>query len=849
MNLPSCFPAGLRAVLLIAGMQCGASTAWAGQYAESFDGFAVDAADLLPAGELFSSPPGSTAKVVDTAARELQLTADTTEGMYAAFRLPDLDPGTATGAFSVKWNALIHGDTGGETGGGFSLSFGPLAGIPAVDFTNGTYRNEEGFRSGLTVSVCTGGGNAPGCYVRVNGAMVPGGFVATPGAAWDPSSATRHFFEVDWHYFHGLTLRVDGTPVFTGLAVPGFAPGAGHRFVFAARAEGAGQGMRLDDIVIFTGGVLRPLPVEAPYYSSGAVSTDSGPERAFDGDTATAWLASGGTSTLGAGVPAGKTVRAYTLTSAPEIPGRDPKSWAFETSGDGITWTGRGTETARYFQNRGGRCAFMVTSPAAGTKFRLNITANNGALETGLAGFQPWELVPGPECLQVSTAADGGPGSLAETLTAAAAARAGGAVITFAPALSGATLRPAAELVIPAAAIVALESSDLPGGLILHGGKTHRLLTNAGGRLKISGLTFTGGNGDGSTLARHGGAFLGDGGSVTDFLRCTFKENTGGTGGAVLNLGAMTLTDCAVSGNYAGDHGGGIHNEGDLLLTRCTLAGNVASAFGGGVENTGGPLALVHCTIAGNTSGTGGSGVGNYEGRVTMAHSIVAGNTLTNGQPDDVRNEGASALITRAGVNIVRAFTTLDGAADTGPAAVTADPLLAPLGSCGGPTQTMPLRPGSPAREASADSTATADQRGVPVSGVPDTGAYETGSLTGANYTAWIWESLPASTSAARHAADADEDGDGIPNGDEWLALTDPASALSRFTPPVLSRDAGGLTLSWTGSAGRTYTPEHSPDLLHWSSLAPMPGVDGLMSLTLSAPAETGLLLRVRVGR
>src|SRR5262249_20459306 len=70
----------------------------------------------------------------------------------------------------------------------------------------------------------------------------------------------------------------------------------------------------------------------------------------------------------------------------------------------------------------------------------------------------------------------------------------------------------------------------------------------------------------------------------------------------------------------------------------------------------------------------------------------------------------------------------------------TADPLLAPLGNYGGPTQNMALRPGSPAIDPGTSTGAPAqDQRGVsrPQGAAVDIGAFEsrgfTLSITGGN--------------------------------------------------------------------------------------------------------------------
>ena len=71
----------------------------------------------------------------------------------------------------------------------------------------------------------------------------------------------------------------------------------------------------------------------------------------------------------------------------------------------------------------------------------------------------------------------------------------------------------------------------------------------------------------------------------------------------------------------------------------------------------------------------------------------------------------------------------------TGTIAAPLDPLLAPLGNYGGPTQTMALLPGSPAIDAGSNALiaagVTTDQRGLPriVNGTVDIGAYEVQTL------------------------------------------------------------------------------------------------------------------------
>ena len=142
----------------------------------------------------------------------------------------------------------------------------------------------------------------------------------------------------------------------------------------------------------------------------------------------------------------------------------------------------------------------------------------------------------------------------------------------------------------------------------------------------------------------------------------TFTSNSAAAGGGIVILGGTaTINNSTFSGNSSALGGGGIYNGGILTLNNSTLSGNSASSSGGGIKNFG-TLALTNTIVATNDLYSSGS----YTGA----------NNLTNG-----------------------------------------DPLLAPLGNYGGPTQTMPPLPGSPAIDAGDDSVTNflaTDQRGFP---------------------------------------------------------------------------------------------------------------------------------------
>src|SRR5262249_15303064 len=90
----------------------------------------------------------------------------------------------------------------------------------------------------------------------------------------------------------------------------------------------------------------------------------------------------------------------------------------------------------------------------------------------------------------------------------------------------------------------------------------------------------------------------------------------------------LFLTNCTISGNFAGD-GGGIYNTDETVtLTNCTLAGNSAG-LGGAISNhsTSPPssrdayVRLTNCTLSGNTiTSAAGAAISNIE-----ADNIVNG--------------------------------------------------------------------------------------------------------------------------------------------------------------------------------------------------------------------------------
>jgi len=168
-----------------------------------------------------------------------------------------------------------------------------------------------------------------------------------------------------------------------------------------------------------------------------------------------------------------------------------------------------------------------------------------------------------------------------------------------------------------------------------------------------------------------------------------------------------------------------------VTLNQCTLSGNSATdgGVGGGANIDSGTLALNQCTLSGNSASDGG-GIYNDDSAndgaaVIMTNTIVAGNSGVY-TSEDIYNKAGT--LTYGGSNLVQSVDNEFGTI-TGPAPLTNAPDLAPLGNYGGPTQTMPPWPGSPAIDAGsvAANTFSTDQRGYPrtQNGLIDLGAVE----------------------------------------------------------------------------------------------------------------------------
>lgn len=150
------------------------------------------------------------------------------------------------------------------------------------------------------------------------------------------------------------------------------------------------------------------------------------------------------------------------------------------------------------------------------------------------------------------------------------------------------------------------------------------------------------------------------------------------------NFGTLTLTGSTVSGNP-----NGITNEGGstMAVIDSTISGNTATGI-----NNNGAMTVIASTISGNTGAFGGTGgIATGAGTVRLGATIVAGNTGGN------CHAAAAGQIASAGYNLTNDLTGAACSFNAVTDLVNKNPLLGPLASNGGPTQTMLPSTKSPA--------------------------------------------------------------------------------------------------------------------------------------------------------
>lgn len=99
----------------------------------------------------------------------------------------------------------------------------------------------------------------------------------------------------------------------------------------------------------------------------------------FDKNAGTIKSFNGASFTVGYDFPAAKTIRKYAVTGANAgYTDRTPKTWTFQGSNDGNSWTTLDTQASQTGWAGGESREFVLATYGSYLKYRLNVTANNG---------------------------------------------------------------------------------------------------------------------------------------------------------------------------------------------------------------------------------------------------------------------------------------------------------------------------------------------------------------------------------------------------------------------------------------------------------------------------------------
>jgi hypothetical protein len=345
--------------------------------------------------------------------------------------------------------------------------------------------------------------------------------------------------------------------------------------------------------------------------------------------------------------------------------------------------------------------------------------------------------------------------------------------------------------------------------LSIDGAGLDRVFSIQGGNTLIEGLTIMNGN---CGVAQQGGGIKLAGGTL-ELRDCAVVGNTVPQNVGVEENGGGVHADSAstfiarrtlfANNVVAEGLGGGVRCTGYMTLENCTFTANSASEAGGVSYRSDGVMTgmIESCTISGNSCSIGGGGIRIGEGVCGIRNTIVAGNYAPS-VPD------TDGVFSSLGHNLIGIIDTSTGWVGTD--ILGADPMLGPLASNGGPTQTMALLAGSPALNHGDPSTFPAtDQRGTarPFNLITDIGAFESTEVVNHAPTADAGTDQTLNYSGSPVSVNLDGSGSSDPDGDaltyKWF---EGATQIATGATPTVNlgpglhtlrlvvKDAGGLS-------------------------------------------------------
>lgn len=248
--------------------------------------------------------------------------------------------------------------------------------------------------NGLTAWAASAGDVFDVASTALNPPPVPANLSATPGNGtvvlkWSGVYGASGFRIKRSASGGAFSTLVDCTPG-TVYVDSGLTNGVAYSYTLATLSDSAASA---------DSGAVSATPSSATTLvarASGGMATASvdnsaygeGVAKVFDGTTSTKWF-SGVTGTTAwlqyqFANAASWAVSEYKISSANDVPERDPASWQLQGSNDGLNWTTLDSRTGQVFANRHQTNTYDFSNTQVFQFYRLNITSNAGGAAYGL---------------------------------------------------------------------------------------------------------------------------------------------------------------------------------------------------------------------------------------------------------------------------------------------------------------------------------------------------------------------------------------------------------------------------------------------------------------------------------
>ena len=317
----------------------------------------------------------------------------TPSGLSTGFEATDIKPTWNDTSDQDYWNA----GTNPKNVTGYNAGIAPECSIRTNEQTHGG-------NSALMFSGTANGGSADYIYYKVldlssNPLTIQS---STTLSYWlYPQTDNARYVAIDFHFTDGSNLRDSVAKDTKGNSLH---PSSGHGGNIALNSwtqitsilgsYSSLVGKKVDRVWLAfdrggaTGqyrGYVDDLKITSNVATGGSASASSQPisgegaAQAFDGNTGSKWLGNfSGSAWLQYQMPAPTIVKQYSITSANDDLGRDPKNWSLLASNDGINWVTLDTQSNQTFAGRYTTNTYSLSNTTAYSYYRLNITATSG---------------------------------------------------------------------------------------------------------------------------------------------------------------------------------------------------------------------------------------------------------------------------------------------------------------------------------------------------------------------------------------------------------------------------------------------------------------------------------------